>query len=316
MASGTSNNHRIAICICTCGRIHDLERVLSVLQHIQLDDYDPQAIEIIIVDNNPNPETKASCDKAAGGLPIALHYVTEPQPGVTYARNRAVQTALARGTDFVAFIDDDDEPRPDWLIQLLKCQADTGADIVFGTWVLHIDHVPEWAKNSHFYQPPVKGKHGNPPIAGAGNVLIGRGILERVSSTGEVFSHRFRFSGSEDGDLFIRAKKLNARLVSTDKSVIHRIHEPERYTIRGTLKRGFKTGCARVNLARSHGGLLKYVSIALMNAFLFLVLLPFSLFRKSWFMHNLYRAAKASGVLYATATRRDTNYYVRRIQKI
>ena len=56
-------------------------------------------------------------------------YVHEPRPGISHARNRGV--AEAKG-DFVAFIDDDELPAPNWLESLLLTQRTYRADVVLG----------------------------------------------------------------------------------------------------------------------------------------------------------------------------------------
>ncbi len=136
---------RIAICVCTHDRPAALSALLASLREIELIGLDPAAVEVVVVDNRPNPGTRDLCEAARAGLPIGLHYAEEPQPGLTYARNRAVAVAVERGADFVAFIDDDDQPQPDWLLRLLEQQAATGADLVFGSWVLD-PHMPDWAR--------------------------------------------------------------------------------------------------------------------------------------------------------------------------
>jgi hypothetical protein len=145
-------------------------------------------------------------------------------------------------------------------------------------------------------------------------VLIGRAILERVAANGDIFSHNFRNSGGEDKDFFIRAQGLGARLASADLSVIKRIHEPERYTVRGLLKRGFKSGCSQVIMARAHGGpgqVLRLLGVALSKLVISLLILPFSLFSRGLLMHNLSRMSRAVGVLFAMLTGRSVKYYSR-----
>ncbi|MEE4191222.1 MAG: glycosyltransferase family 2 protein [Halieaceae bacterium] len=311
---------RVAICVCTHSRSQGLMRLLVALQDMDLSGYNPGSVELIVVDNNPNPETEAICQRAAPRLPISVHYVTEPRSGITYARNRSVEIALERGADFVAFIDDDDQPQSDWLIQLLDRQAVTGADLVFGTWVLD-SLMPQWARESGIFRSPVKAKHENkggryglPGCASTCNALVGRSILQRVATTGPVFNHTFRFSGGEDKDFFIRAHELGAKLASADMSVIHRNHEPERYTASGLLMRGFKNGCSQVGMARAHGTgarAAKLLTASLAKIVMSLVLLPFSVLSKGMLMHNLYRMAKAFGVLYTAVTGRSINYYSR-----
>ena len=220
MTVSTAIDLKVAICVCTHNRSQGLMRLLVALQDIDLSGYNPDSVELIVVDNNPNPETEAICERAAPRLPIAIHYTTETRSGITYARNRALEVALDRGADFVAFIDDDDQPQSDWLIQLLDRQAVTGADLVFGTWVLDA-LMPQWARESGIFRSPVKAKHENkggryglPGCASTCNALVGRTIIERVGTTGPVFNHTFRFSGGEDKDFFIRAHNLGARLAS------------------------------------------------------------------------------------------------------
>ena len=133
-------------------------------------------------------------------------------------------------------------------------------------------------------------------------------------SVGPVFSHAFCNSGGEDKDFFIRAQGLGASLASAENSVIHRNHESERYSAVGLLKRGFKNGCSQVSMARFHGDAsrrFKLLGTALMKSLMSLFLLPFSIFSKGLFMHNLYRLAKAGGVLYTTITGRSIKYYSR-----
>ena len=319
----TANNVadiRVSVCVCTYRRPQRLTRLLVALQDIDLSGYNPRSVELLVVDNDPKPETAAICRRAAPRLPISLRYIEEPVSGITYARNRAVTVALEREADFVAFIDDDDQPRPDWLIQLLERQAVTGSDLVFGTWVLD-SHMPQWARESGIFRSPVKagrrnkgGRYGLPGCASTCNVLIGRDILQRVAGGGDIFSHAFRHSGGEDKDFFIRAHRLGASLTSADLSVVHRMHEPERYTAHGVLKRGFKNGCSQVGMARSHGGgtrLWLLLGMALFKFSISLIFLPFSVFFRGFFTHSLYRMAKASGILYSSLTGRSIHYYSR-----
>lgn len=320
MNSSPSPDHRVAICICTHSRAEVLKRLLLSLRDIELGDWDRSDVELIVIDNNPNSATRDICAQTGTSLPINVHYATEPEPGITYARNRAVAVALERGARFVAFIDDDDVPRNDWLLQLLERQRVTRADLVFGSWVLD-EQMPDWARESGIFRSPSKtkqykkgGRYGLPDCASTCNLLVGRDILERVGAVGPVFSHAFCNSGGEDKDFFIRAHNLGASLASAEKSVIHRIHGPGRYTATGLIRRGFKNGCSQVSMARYHGDgkrRFKLLSTALAKFLISLIVLPFTIFSRGGFMHSLYRMAKATGVLYTTVTGRSIKYYSR-----
>ncbi len=309
---------RIAICVCTHGRLDNLSALLHALRDTDLSGYNPRSMELIVVDNSPNTDTRAMCEREAHLLPFGLHYSEEPEAGITSARNRAVTVALARGADLVAFIDDDDRPRADWLVHLLNRQAETGADLVFGTWVLG-DEMPQWARDRGIFRAPNKDKrrgkdsrYGLPDSASTCNALATRQILERVAAEGSVFSDTFRHSGGEDKDFFLRARALGASFASADNSVIHRNHDPTRFTTREVLRRGFKNGCSRANLARSHGDTMRRLSLfgsSLVKLLLSLAILPFCIVSRGRFNHALYKLGKSSGVLYATVTGRSIHYY-------
>jgi len=272
------------------------------------------------VDNDPLEANSIICNQFKVRLPIALKYVEEPRSGVTHARNTAVEQALALGADFVAFIDDDDIPQSDWLLQLLWRQIETGAHLVFGTWKAD-PSLPAWTINSGIFRDPSSVKntsndsrYGLPPYASTCNVMVGREILERVAATGCVFDHSFRFSGGEDKDFFIRARKLGAQFSTAHKSIIYMGRQPERYTARGLLRRGFKCGCSQVGMARSHGNLKRRVVLrikTLLKLPLVAITLPLTVFSKKMILAHLYRIGKCSGVLYATFTGRALNYYAR-----
>jgi succinoglycan biosynthesis protein ExoM len=87
------------------------------------------SFEVLLVDN----DSGQSC------APIALHlereanvpfrYAVEGAAGVANARNTAVN--LAKGA-FIAFLDDDEVAKPNWLEDLVSVQKETKADVVFG----------------------------------------------------------------------------------------------------------------------------------------------------------------------------------------
>lgn len=66
--------------------------------------------EIIVVDNNSTDATARVIEEARGELP--LQYVFQATPGLSHARNAAVEAASG---DFIAWIDDDVLVGPDWL---------------------------------------------------------------------------------------------------------------------------------------------------------------------------------------------------------
>jgi succinoglycan biosynthesis protein ExoM len=87
------------------------------------------SFEVLLVDNDAQGSAQAVAAILEAEAPCQFTYAIEAKAGVANARNTAV--GLAQGA-FVAFLDDDEVAKPNWLSNLLKAQQVTGADVVFG----------------------------------------------------------------------------------------------------------------------------------------------------------------------------------------
>jgi succinoglycan biosynthesis protein ExoM len=247
---------RVAVCICTCDRAGPLARALAVLERVELGDLAPEDVMVLVVDNRPDGRARAVCESVGPRLPVRLDLVEEPTPGISFARNRAVAEARARGAGFVAFVDDDDLPRPDWLWQLVRKQRETGADLVFGFWQLPQDAPRSgWLRETRYFQQPRKddrNRYGLPGWAGTYNVLLSRRLVDGLAAEDGLFRAEFAHGGGEDSDLFIRAQRAGYPHACANESIVFRAWEPDRMTLRGIVRRGFALGGSRVRLARAH----------------------------------------------------------------
>jgi succinoglycan biosynthesis protein ExoM len=85
--------------------------------------------EILLVDNDAGQSCAPIAEYLSREAKVPFRYEIEGAAGVANARNTAV--SLARGT-FIAFLDDDEVAKPDWLANLFETQQQTKADVVFG----------------------------------------------------------------------------------------------------------------------------------------------------------------------------------------
>jgi succinoglycan biosynthesis protein ExoM len=309
---------KISICICTYNRYEFLQRLLSTLGDLTFDGaLHNVEIELFVVDNSPCSRSQALCESMQRDFPIPLHYLVEYERGISQARNFSVKTALEKEADFVAFLDDDDRPSPDWLEQLWAVQKESGADVVCGSWVLSED-LPEWVKKSGIFKSQrasLKKRRTDswlPRMCSTCNVLISKDIIIKLGEREAVFDPTRGHSGGEDKDFFIRAHALGANLAVAEDSIVFRGHEPVRYSRLGLLRRGFKNGCSRMAKVRNNKGMHESMSQMLSSCTKFVVVLlslPFCLFWRSLFMHQLYRLGKAAGVIYYYFTGRNYAYY-------
>lgn len=292
--------------MCTCDRRILLQRVLRSLQVMNLDGLDTDGLELIVVDNSPTGEARAICDSIAEHLPISLHFAEEPRRGISFARNKAVEVALSRGADFIAFMDDDDWPEPDWLVRLIETQRATEAQMVFGYWRVEMNgHVPSRAKATPLFQQPSfdsKTVFGLPRWASTCNVLVRRDVLEGTKANGSPFAAKFAHIGGEDKDFFIRAVKDGVSFACAGESIVHKYNEECRTTSRGLILRAFRVGCSTMNVVKEHGTA-SDVSDRRFKAIRKLArstaVLPVAMFSERRRMKHLWRISRTLGVLYS-----------------
>jgi GT2 family glycosyltransferase len=96
--------------VCTFNRSRQLT---EALRHIESSAVRAGlGVEIVVVDNNSSDDTKEAVARVADGSAVPVRYVFEPAQGLSFARNRGVQTAKG---SVIAFTDDDCIVDPDWI---------------------------------------------------------------------------------------------------------------------------------------------------------------------------------------------------------
>ncbi len=89
----------ITVAICTRGRPERLRNALR-----SLEDQDYPALRVLVVDNAPtDTETRRVASEQSAQLD--LDYIVEPRPGLSWARNRAIDDS---SSEIIAWLDDDE----------------------------------------------------------------------------------------------------------------------------------------------------------------------------------------------------------------
>ena len=104
----------ITLIICTYNR----EKYIGpLLDSIAKNNYPTTDYEIVLVDNNCTDNTRGVCEQFTAAHPeVTLHYVVEPEQGLSAARNKGINEAEG---DFVWFVDSDDWIEPGCLPKML-----------------------------------------------------------------------------------------------------------------------------------------------------------------------------------------------------
>lgn len=121
-----SETQDVLIAIPTFQRRAELLHVLTTTRNRLKTRY---KVSFLVVDNNPTPQEQDAVDAFAETTDFPVHYIHEPKPGVSNARNAAIAFADTR---YLAFLDDDMEITADWLDEMIKTSRESGFGVIFG----------------------------------------------------------------------------------------------------------------------------------------------------------------------------------------
>ena len=248
----------VTIAVPTFRRPEKLAALLPLLveQARELDATGETRTEVVAIDNDPHGSARdvveaAAVRAAADAAPIAVRYAHEPQPGIAAARNRALDEAA--GSRLLAFIDDDERPRPGWLRELVRVQRDTRAALVQG-WVDPEYEVPptSWILAGRFFVRRTWPTGTALTVSASNNVLLD---VEQVRESGLRFALDLGLSGGEDTFFTSQLAARGYRLVWCAESVVTDLVPASRITRRWVLRRALSHGnsaaVVRIRLARS-----------------------------------------------------------------
>jgi succinoglycan biosynthesis protein ExoM len=239
----------VCIGICTAARPRLLSKCLASLVRQPA----PAGFryDFIIVDNETEPKARPIVEAAAVHSHHRVRHVHEPRRGISFARNRALEEALAAGAGWVAFIDDDETASPSWLESLLEAAARYKADVVQGpVESLYPEPLPFWALPA----APELAEGDGMKFAATGNVLF-RASLIQPDGMGLRFDEAMSLSGGEDTDFFLRAGSRGARIVYSGEAVAYEEVAPSRLSYRGHMAVAYRNGANDVYIKRKlYGG--------------------------------------------------------------
>jgi glycosyltransferase involved in cell wall biosynthesis len=172
----------LSILICTYNREHFLKLCLdSIIE--QTKHCLEKKIEIIIIDNNSNDNTKNLIKNYKSITPII--YYLEKEQGLSYARNSGIN--IANG-NYIAFVDDDATINKNWLNALLVGIETIKADGFGGPIYPRFEvECPSWIDKEYFIRR-FKSKDGylNQLVArggfSGGNMCIHKSIFEKIGN--------------------------------------------------------------------------------------------------------------------------------------
>jgi glycosyltransferase involved in cell wall biosynthesis len=267
IGSDSTRHLNVAICICTYRRALQLDSLLGALANQSWRRLPQPAIIVFVVENETAGAGKEIYEKHLAQGKLSIRYIVEPRLGIPMARNRFLDIATSH-FDFIAFIDDDELPAPDWLEQLLLLQIATNADAVTGPCVAsYVASPPAWMVRGHFHgcsaptplqdwevSMPVRVLRGltrrcaPPETLASGsrvkrfstsNVIIRSEILR---ATGLHFDESLGSSGGSDTLFSRRIALAGYRMIWSNEAIVYDMIPPARMSAHWLIRRALQHG--------------------------------------------------------------------------
>lgn len=226
----------ISICICTYRRPVMLDRLLRTIAVLRT--ANEFTFSAVVCDNDAERSAERVVDKVRRETALQICYSVQAVKNIALARNTAVESATG---DYVAFIDDDEFPEPDWLLHLFHSLMDLNVAGVLGPVVPHFDiEPPHWVRAGRFYHRPrhKTGFRMEWAECRTGNVLFRRSI---IADDSQPFLLEFG-SGGEDQDFFRRMIDRGHQFAWCDEAIAWETVPPERWDIKIMLSRALLRG--------------------------------------------------------------------------
>lgn len=236
-----SRKQHICVCICTYKRPILLEQLLSAIEKQETENL--FEFSAVVVDNDKSESARATVESFTWQSGLAVRYDVEHEQNIALTRNRAL--ANSRG-NFVAFIDDDEIPPPNWLLSLYKALNDYNCDgILAPVLPLFEQEPPKWVLKGDYFNRPT---HPTGHVLEWTNTRTGNALLKRELFQGEPtwFDPAFG-SGGEDRDLFRRMIEKGHVFIWCNEAAVHESVPSNRWKRTVLLKRALLRGKMALN---------------------------------------------------------------------
>ena len=214
--------------ICTYNRA---KYIGPLLESIAANDLAKEEYEILLVDNNCTDNTREICEIFAEAHPeVSFRYTTEPEQGLSAARNRGIKEAKG---DIIVYIDDDALVDPHYLrdyAEWFSAHPDTmacGGPII----PLYETQEPEWMSPYTRALLTAWMDYGDTPreypkgrFPGGGNAAYRKSVFEKVGYFNTELGRKGNsLMGAEEKDIFDKMHALGMQILYLPTPVLHHI---------------------------------------------------------------------------------------------
>jgi len=230
----------LAVGLCTYKRRTSLERTLHHIAEAAKQVAIPPVV--IVVDNDgEDPQVEQSVREFGLNSGLVVRYRIEPRPGISAARNAIFDEAQLVGARFMAMIDDDEWPSPDWLAELLKTQSDAAAVVVGGpVRPVFPPAATGLSKYTRYWSVDRQFLEGKPFVFCTCNFLIDLQAIAELPRP--LFDEEFGLSGGGDTVFFRRLFYAGHAMAWSEAAWIHEEVPASRASFKWLRQRRYRVG--------------------------------------------------------------------------
>ena len=209
-------------------------------------------VRVFVADNDAKgQEGVGVVEEMAAAYRFQIASTSVAEPGISAVRNAILEEARRGGDDFIAMIDDDETASPEWLLTLLKVQAEFGADVVGGPTIWKAPpSAPLWLQTPEAFGTRTRDTGLIDVIDATGNVMMAGASLARAGWP--QFDLQFGLSGGGDTEFFLRLRKAGLRFAWAGDARVEEVVPLARHNAWWFLRRQFRYGNTGYRLSRLH----------------------------------------------------------------
>ncbi|MEB3047743.1 glycosyltransferase family A protein [Rhizobium mulingense] len=287
----------IAVGVLTYRRLDGIAKLLDVMTRQTQHPARPYHLTMVIVDNDAAGSARATVEGFGQTGAYDLIYVVEPNQGIPFARNRAMDSAPA-GTDLFCFLDDDEWPVDGWIDAMLETRGKNRADCVYGpVQPVYPHNPPEYFIKAKVFERK-KNKDGQRiSYAASNNVMFDYPLIRSWNLR---FEEKMRFTGGTDYLFFNQAIRRGMQVFWADKALVYDIVPASRMTWKWVLQRQYRLGNTFAVSEVLHGNPKRRLYRAAYGAsrvILGLAMLPAIVISPYWGMRALTHVLRGAGMV-------------------
>ncbi len=273
---------KIVVGICTYNRNKMLNICLDKLVEMKIP-ADVQ-VEVVVIDGSRNFAAKELVLSKNVEGKIKFYYFSFLAGCIAAARNKVLKEVKALNPDYIAFIDDDEYPDENWLVNSYGLLHETGAKVVTGPSVakfvdddLQEVSVPAWlSKNSIFRRKPNRKNGHVCTTCATNNVLVRADVIDEL---GLSFDETYKRMTGEDLDFFSQISAAGHKIVWCRDAIAYEFIGAKRANLRFILDRNYNNGYLKIFSKRKNNCFSCFNIVeTLVNLFVFALIFPFSVF--------------------------------------